>query len=276
MTVDQIPIGRFSAATRLTQKALRYYDEKGILVPEAKDSITGYRYYTGSQIAVAIRIKTLTSLGLTLEETADFVEAENHGDRERTDRILRSHLDRTREDIRRLEEVAAMLSNHTTEEVLRMTLSEPAVKEVPAMRVICKREKGTYTATVPKLIGEVAACLYSPDNQRNFVKALGPPMTIYHDECYKEEDADIEVAIPVSGKVTLPEGIEVRSIPAGRAAYLIHKGSYETLSPAYGRLFDFVVKSKLEAAGPLMDVYLSDPAATPKDQNMTEIRLPVK
>jgi hypothetical protein len=42
MTVDQIPIGRFSVVTRLSLKALRYYDEKGILAPKAKDPFIGY------------------------------------------------------------------------------------------------------------------------------------------------------------------------------------------------------------------------------------------
>ncbi|WP_243684252.1 MerR family transcriptional regulator [Methanosarcina barkeri] len=37
MSVDQIPIGKFSFMTRLSQKALRLYDRKGLLVPEAKD-----------------------------------------------------------------------------------------------------------------------------------------------------------------------------------------------------------------------------------------------
>lgn len=67
MTVDQIPIGRFSVITRLSQKALRYYDQKGILTPEAKDTITGYRYYTGTQIQQGVKIKHLTELGFSLE-----------------------------------------------------------------------------------------------------------------------------------------------------------------------------------------------------------------
>jgi DNA-binding transcriptional MerR regulator len=50
MTVDQIPIGRFSTVTRLTKKALRLYDKRELLVPKAKDNVTGYRYYTGDQI----------------------------------------------------------------------------------------------------------------------------------------------------------------------------------------------------------------------------------
>jgi len=36
MSVDQIPIGKFSFMTRLSQKALRLYDRKGLLVPEEK------------------------------------------------------------------------------------------------------------------------------------------------------------------------------------------------------------------------------------------------
>ena len=75
MTVDQIPIGRFSIVTRLSLKTLRYYDEKGILTPKAKDPFTGYRYYTGDQIAVGVKIITLTGLGFSLEEISDIFEA---------------------------------------------------------------------------------------------------------------------------------------------------------------------------------------------------------
>ena len=59
MPVDQIPIGKFSFMTRLSQKALRLYDRKGLLVPEAKDPFTGYRYYTVSQLEKGMKIKTL-------------------------------------------------------------------------------------------------------------------------------------------------------------------------------------------------------------------------
>ena len=276
MTVDQIPIGKFSAATRLTQKALRYYDEKGILVPQAKDNITGYRYYTADQITIAVKIKTLTGLGLTLEETSDFIEAENLGDRDAIKTLLHNHLARTREKITRLERVAALLTDHRTEELIKMTLTEPIVKDVPAMRVISKSGTGSYGLTIGKLIGELMQCLYSPENQRNFVKMVGPVMTIYHDEDYKEEHANMEVAIPVTGKITATEGIEVRNLKATRVASLIHKGSYETISPAYPRLHEYVMKNNLQITGQLMDLYLSDPNTTPKDEIMTEIQIPVK
>ncbi|MDY0247587.1 MAG: MerR family DNA-binding transcriptional regulator, partial [Methanosarcina mazei] len=58
MPVDQIPIGKFSLMTRLSQKALRLYDSKELLVPKVKDSFTGYRYYTVPQIELGMKIKT--------------------------------------------------------------------------------------------------------------------------------------------------------------------------------------------------------------------------
>ena len=52
MPSDRITIGRFSSLTHLSQKALRYYDHKGILVPEIRDRFTGYRYYTVLRLRV--------------------------------------------------------------------------------------------------------------------------------------------------------------------------------------------------------------------------------
>ena len=80
MIIDQIPIGRYSVITRLSQKALRYYDKKEILIPEAKDPFTGYRYYTGAQIQQGIMIKHLTDLGLNLVEIQRYIKAEKNND----------------------------------------------------------------------------------------------------------------------------------------------------------------------------------------------------
>jgi hypothetical protein len=66
ITVDQIPIGRFSVITRLTQNALRYYDKKGLLVPEAKDTITGYRSHTGPKYSKESRSDILLTWALLL------------------------------------------------------------------------------------------------------------------------------------------------------------------------------------------------------------------
>ncbi len=275
MTVDQIPIGRFSTVTRLTRKALRLYDRRGLLVPKAKDSITGYRYYTGDQIQRGVRIKYLSTLGFGLDEIAEYLEAEDACDVSRVSDLVNSRLRSTEEELLRLRRVASLLNNNI--ELMKETMSEPFVKEVPETRVISKRDKGPIGETIGRLIGELMGVIHMPENQANFVKIVGPFMTLYHDNEYKEQDADLEVALPITGKVTLSDpSIEVKNLPRRRVASLVHKGSYETIGPAYAKLYDYVVRSGLELSGPMMDVYLNDPNTVEPDEILTEIQAPIK
>ncbi|AAM04172.1 predicted protein [Methanosarcina acetivorans C2A] len=60
-------------------------------------------------------------------------------------------------------------------------LTESIIKEIPEIRAVSKREKGTFAVTIGKLIGEICACISGPENQRNRVKVTGPTMFICHD-----------------------------------------------------------------------------------------------
>jgi effector-binding domain-containing protein len=275
MTVDQIPIGRFSTVTRLTRKALRLYDSRGLLVPKAKDGVTGYRYYTGDQIQRGVRIKHLSALGFGLEEIAEFLEAEASGDVSRVGGLVDSRLRSTEEELVRLRWVASLLNNNM--ELMKETMSEPLIKKVPETRVISKRDKGPIGETVGRLIGDLIGVIYMPENQANLVKIVGPFMTVYHDHEYKETDADLELAVPITGKVTVPDpSIEVKNLPGRKVASLVHKGSYETIGPAYAKLYDYVMKSELELSGPMMDVYLNDPNTVEPEEILTEIQALIK
>lgn len=275
MTIDQIPISRFSIITRITPKALRYYDQKGLLVPEAKDPITGYRYYTADQLERGVRIKTLCNLGFSLEEIESFLEAEASGDCQAVEALLRDQLSKTQSEIARLQRIEALLRQRDNE-MMKMALIEPVIKEVPALRVISKRDKGSYGETVGRLIGDLCGILFLPENQRNMVKMAGPCMAIYYDQEYKEKDADIEVAIPITGRIEVDSSAEVKSLPASRVLAVIHKGIYDTLHMTYKEIFDYIMKGGLEFAGPIRELYLNDPAKTPAEELMVEIQVPIK
>jgi len=276
MTLDQIPIGRFSVVTRLTQKALRYYDAKGLLVPAAKDPFTGYRYYTGDQIGAGVKIRHLSDLGFTVEEMAVYFEAEAGGDSKTVERLLSGRLKDAESELARLQNAVSLLRNNK-EEMMKTTMSEPVVKDVPRLRVLSKRETGSYDTTIGKLIGDLMKALYAPENQRSFVKMVGPVMTIYHDEDYREEGADIEVAVPVTGKVAVEDpAMEVRNLEPCRVVSLVHRGSYETIGQAYSRLHGYAAEKGLLIAGPMRDLYLNDPNTVAPDEIMTEVQAPIK
>ncbi|MDG9673564.1 MerR family transcriptional regulator [Micromonospora sp. DH14] len=59
-------IGAFARAARLTPKALRLYDQVGLLVPAAVDPESGYRFYDPVQLPVARLVAQLRRLGMPL------------------------------------------------------------------------------------------------------------------------------------------------------------------------------------------------------------------
>jgi effector-binding domain-containing protein len=276
MTVDQIPISRFSIITRISPKALRYYDQKGLLVPEAKDTLTGYRYYTADQLERGVRIRTLCTLGFRLDEIAEFLEAEARGDGPKVEALLGEQLSRTQIEIARLQRIEALLEQEN-KEIMKMALIEPVTKDVPALRIVCKRDKGScYGEVISRLVGDLCGMLFQAENQRNMVKMAGPVMSIYHDPECKDKDVDVEVAIPITGRIEVAEGAEVKILPGAKVLAVVHKGSYETLHLTYKEIFDFMAKSGLEFAGPIRELYLNDPAKTSSEDLMTEIQVPIK
>jgi effector-binding domain-containing protein len=282
MSVDQIPIGKFSFMTRLSQKALRLYDRKGLLVPEAKDPFTGYRYYTVSQLEQGMKIKTLCFLGFSLEEISLFLDAENKEDFECIRAGFRKKLEQTRLEIGKLQRIEGILQgackhNGKIMELFKMSVTEPVIKEIPEIRVISKREKGTFAVTIGKLIGEICACVSSPENQRNRVKITGPVIFLCHDEEYKETDADIEIAIPVSGRISVEDPkMEIKTLPAIKAVSAVYRGPYHGVEAGYNRVFSFAKENSLEPFGPSRELYFNDPAEVPEEELMTEVQIQVR
>ena len=110
-------------------------------------------------------------------------------------------------------------------EIFSMIIAEPTMKEIESLRVLSLRGKGKYEAVIPELIGTLCAYFSSPKTRSDQVSITGPFMTIYHDGEYREFDADVEVAVPVTGR--LPDqiqGITIRTIPGGTFASAIHPG----------------------------------------------------
>ena len=69
-------IGQFARLCRLSPKALRLYDELGILLPARVDADTGYRWYESDQIEVARRVAMMRQVGLPLELVRQVLSAD--------------------------------------------------------------------------------------------------------------------------------------------------------------------------------------------------------
>src|ERR1041384_8070681 len=63
-------IGEFSQVTGLSIKTLRFYHEKGILVPSSVDEASGYRFYDAGKVEKARVIMRLRQMEFSLEDIA--------------------------------------------------------------------------------------------------------------------------------------------------------------------------------------------------------------
>jgi DNA-binding transcriptional MerR regulator len=64
--MKEISIGEFARRSRLSLRALRLYDERGVLVPSRVDQASGYRYYDTAQLDQARLVVMLRQLQLPL------------------------------------------------------------------------------------------------------------------------------------------------------------------------------------------------------------------
>jgi DNA-binding transcriptional MerR regulator len=90
--MELMSIGRFARLTGLTVKALRHYDELGLLPPAAVDAETGYRSYAVDQVERAETIRALRRLELPLDDIAALIATD---DPELVRRVLVDHQRRT-------------------------------------------------------------------------------------------------------------------------------------------------------------------------------------
>ncbi|GAA2792963.1 MerR family transcriptional regulator [Saccharopolyspora taberi] len=70
-------IGQFAQLTGLSLKALRLYDEQGLLRPAAVDPWSRYRRYTARQLTTAVRLKALRAADVPLAEAGRALEGQS-------------------------------------------------------------------------------------------------------------------------------------------------------------------------------------------------------
>jgi effector-binding domain-containing protein len=189
-------------------------------------------------------------------------------------RVKKSEIqERMSQDRRRLRQVEIWLEKIDKEGLMPTDICIQR-KRVPALRVISIREIGTYEETIIRLIEELRQKISQPENQET-AKVSGPVMALFYDDEYKEKDADIEVALPISGKMSPEEAyIQVKTLPEGEVISAIYKGHYDGLDRAYTQIFEYAEEHDLKLLTPLREIYHKYIGEAPEDELLTEIQLP--
>lgn len=262
-----MPIGRFAKSCRLGVKALRHYDELGLLAPAFVDPSSGYRYYHRGQARAAVMIGMLRSLDLPLPVIRRALAADPGQLRaligEQAARLEAELAQRRRAllSLRHLAEHGALAS--TAVEVRR----EPARRV--ARRVLhtdSERLIEDTTSAIFALLAEVAASELT----------LREPVFTLNDFGDGEGPIEITVCAEVAGEARGLAGAEVVELPGGAFAMLRHVGPYETLGLAHHALLAWAQERGHAARVPVWELYRNDPREVPAEDLITDVALPLR
>jgi effector-binding domain-containing protein len=279
----QISIGKFSQITSLSPRALRLYDEKGLLSPK-RDRFNNYRFYTSEQIESGLKIRTLSWMGFSCAEIDEIMAYLDNpiGHEPRLEQLFKQRLAQTQIEIQKLKKVEEILQGKKAIEVLYMTSTEPVIKEIPEIRVISKRGSGAPQAVIPGLIGAVMQQIFSPSNQRGNVNINGPITLLFNHASLTQlpgeggiELMEFEIAVPIVGRISVEPGFDVKSLPGGKMVTLIYTGPYHEVGGAYTKAIEYLGSHGLTMTGQCREMYLNNPQEVPESKLMTEIQIPV-
>ena len=239
-------IGMFAAMNRMTVKALRFYEEQGLLLPALIHPETGYRYYTLSQMAVLHQITALKMAGFTLDEIARINSGANEQEvlLKKKSELLAKIADLTRQ----IAVVDGYLSKQKT------GLSNPVlIKTIPQTIVAAMQVRIESYDRLFEVMPRMGAIM-----ERVGCECAIPEycFTNYPEPGYKDEDILVEICESVTAAKTERDGLYFRTLPEIEAACIFHKGSYSTFSESYGTVLRYIEENGYEIAGAIRESYI--------------------
>lgn len=248
-----LSIGDFARATHLTVKALRHYDDIGLLVPAEVDPSSGYRRYRAAQVPSAHLIRRLRDLDMPLPEIGLVLRAPDGAAR---DAVIDQHLERME---------ASLENTRRSVAALRALLEHRAIPEGVERRDIGPTTAVATCETVAW--DDVASWLtdsFAQLHDRAGSRVCGPDAALYSPAFFDDHIGEVTAFVAVSSGD--PGTVE---IPGGSYAVAVHRGDFDRLDETYGLLGAVVTANGTSLAdGPVREHYL--------DSDVTEVLWPVR
>jgi DNA-binding transcriptional MerR regulator len=267
-----LTIGEFARQTRLTPKALRIYDDTGLLRPAEVDPAHGHRRYGAGQVRLARLIGMLRGAGMSLAEIGLLV-ADLGQDRD----LAMARLDQYLTDLEARHTSRRFLIRHI-HAILReedQPMFPIQTRHVPARRVmsIQRRLRAPETESFVKqakaaFAGHLAGAA-----------PAGPFVLIFHGIVDNESDGPIEATLACADDVQASDLIGIRTEPAHDEAFTtITKAQWAY--PAILAAYDAVACSPEASARPgnrlsCREVYVAEPQAIGDNDLICDIAFPL-
>ena len=261
-------IGDFSRLSQVSVKALRFYDEVGLLKPSYIDRATGYRYYSATLLPRLNRILAFKELGFSLLEIIQLLDADPP-----------------------VECVWESLQNKRTELVNGIERGKAQLVEIEAWLAQIEGAGGVpdYKVTIkrmtPRLVASVRDSLTSYSDIEDLFNELDRRLkqrgglnergAIWHSCAGQRRAIDCEAYVLLREPAKTTGRAQVYELPADSVACVIHQGSDENSELAYRAALSWIKSHGYAIAGPNREVYWHSGASRDTDSTVTEIQYPI-
>ena len=241
----KLKIGEFSKMMQVTVKTLRYYEQKGLLLPYEVDEWTGYRYYSIEQMQRLNIIRGLQQQGFTLEEIKELLE---DGEQMPSIDQLTQKIEETEHQLQLLIKRRSQLLKWLDSHKQIKTMEQISIQSLPEIIVASHREIiSNYDA-----LGALCVNKIGPEMQRLGCKCPPPGccFTIEHNKEYCSTDLDIEYCEQVEEMGKDSNIIQFKHLPAVEKALCIkHLGPYERFHISFAEAFNYMEEKSYKPIG---------------------------
>jgi DNA-binding transcriptional MerR regulator len=229
----QLSIGEFAAATQLSPKALRIYDEQRLLIPARIDSATGYRYYSSDQVSLGRLVRTLREMNLPLTDIASVIAAKDARPETLLARLAQEIDERYAREKRAYHAALVQLgkpARSDAPEIVERARPDTtaAIRPFTANRYDFVEKFRTETRAMSELLIQAGLAGGEPSC------ALIDPLS--------DDESRLEVVIPVNPPTRIPQGVTLRQLPAASCAVIatsVRHAHASELTGALDALFDW-------------------------------------
>ena len=269
--VDRLlTIGVFARRSRLSPKALRLYDRRGLLTPAHVDEDSGYRRYRESQLETARLVALLRRLDMPLTTVAEIVAAPD----DRRAELVTSYWETVERRRASQRELVAHLRIRLSGEEGSFEMYEILERDVPE-QVVLTEQRHIRVQELDEWLPAAIGRLVETAEANGGIAA--PVFVVYHGEVNEDSDGPVEVCVPVGSDVEAA-GTAIRREAAHREAYTrITKAQveYPQILSAYEAVDSWIRSEGRTIAGSPREVYFTDfMAAAPTDE-VCDIAFPV-
>lgn len=274
---ELLSIGQFAGLTHLSVKALRHYDDQGLISPVHVDPDTRYRYYSLDQRETAGLIGVLRGMDAPLWLVREILDNAHTPD----DAVAAFHA--WWETEQRRHHKRAGIERYVTARLLHQgALMDVLTRSVPA-RTLAYRSKELFQPELDAFIMDSFVELFDYAGAHPRLRPLDttpqwPTYAIFHGPVTPDQSALVEVCIVVEDGAPAAGAVAVRVEPAHDEAYveLTKEGlDFPEILDAYAAVTDWVsVHGDVVESMPSREVYVANVLAAADADHVCDIAFP--